>query len=420
MKSVIPQVTARCISIEVLQRGLARLMKTLARTSCQVLMGCICASGIMAASEASSDWQHSIDLRYRLEIVDDDRLDRTGTASTARLRLGLTSPNFSGFRAGVMVHGNQSILRERFNSTANGKTAFPVVADPDDEGVSQAWLQYQAGETLTAIVGRQRITEDNHRFIGNVGFRQLEQTFDAITLAWKPGSQWQIDLRYLDRARRVFGRSNANRLLARADLDAWMTTISRDLGAHKIALYAHRLVFDDRPASHRNLGLRFTGDIPGSDKLEYRVELARQNGLKQLSSTSGQNYLHLRLAGRHEGWHWFAGHERLEGDGEIAFQTPLATLHAHNGWTDQFLTTPADGLIDSYGAAGTRLGQWTALLKLHDFRADRGSDRFGNEYGLMLSRPLPVGLSLEIKSAYFDGRQRPDVGKLWLAVMGRW
>ena len=42
------------------------------------------------------------------------------------------------------------------------------------------------------------------------------------------------------------------------------------------------------------------------------------------------------------------GYEVLEGDGSRAFQTPLATLHAFNGLTDQFLTTPPDGLEDLF------------------------------------------------------------------------
>src|ERR1035438_4740700 len=36
------------------------------------------------------------------------------------------------------------------------------------------------------------------------------------------------------------------------------------------------------------------------------------------------------------------------GKGRTGFQTPLATLHAFNGWDDVFLTTPADGLQDIY------------------------------------------------------------------------
>jgi len=385
------------------------------------LMGLALAAGSHSALSDLDDWQSTLDLRYRVEVVDQDGFDRDATASTLRLRLGLESPDWSGFSLGGMVHANRAVIATSFNSTANNKPQYPVVADPDDENVSQAWLRYRADERFQATLGRQRIVEDNLRFIGNVGFRQLEQTFDAITLAWQPATDWQIDLRYLDRAHRIFGRSNPNPLLAEADLDAWMGTLTHDLGHSKLAVFGHRLVFDDRPASHRNLGARLSGELPGAHDLNYRIEYARQDGLRELSSLSGQDYLYLRLGQRLEGWHWFAGHERLGGDGEYAFQTPLATLHAHNGWSDQFLSTPAEGLVDTHLAAGTRIGEWNGLIKLHDFRSDQGSSRYGNEYGAMIGRPLLDNLSFEAKIAWFDGSgERGDVTKLWLTLAGNW
>ena len=45
------------------------------------------------------------------------------------------------------------------------------------------------------------------------------------------------------------------------------------------------------------------------------------------------------------------------GSGNRAFQTPLATKHAFQGWADQFLTTPADGIEDAYlGVTAPLLG----------------------------------------------------------------
>jgi hypothetical protein len=382
----------------------------------------VCALALAGSAAAQSDtWEPVIDLRYRLELIDDDRFSEDATASTLRARLGVVSPEFSGWRFGLVGHANRHLGSEDFNSSANGRTAYPVVADPNDEHLSQAWFGYRAGERFEARIGRQRLIEDNVRFLGNVGFRQLEQTFDAITLGWQPAQDWRVDLRWLDKAHRVFGPSNPNPLLAEAELNAWMGTLTHDFGPVKSALYAHRIAFDDRPASHRNLGLRLTGDLPGDQGFGYRVEFARQDGIRELDTVSGQNYIHLRLQQKLERWHWFAGHERLGGDGNYAFQTPLATLHAHNGWTDQFLSTPADGLVDTHVAAGTSIGEWTGLVKLHDFRADHGSLRYGSEYGVMLRRGLPAGLSLEAKAARFDGRDgRPDVTKVWFTLNGSW
>jgi len=373
------------------------------------------------AVQAENTWDYSLDLRYRFEQVDDDRFSQDAEASTTRIRLSLLSPEWSGWQFGASAHANRHIGSEHFNSTANGRTTYPVVADPDDEGLSQAWIGYRRDKQLDLRIGRQRLLEDNVRFLGNVGFRQLEQTFDAATVRWQPASGWQLDLRWIDRAHRIFGRSNPNDLLAEADLNTWMGTLSRSLDAATVAIYAHRIAYDDRAASHRNLGFKVTGQLPVDNGIGYRVELARQDGVRELSDVDGQNYLHLRLEQKLDSWRWFAGHERLEGDGDYSFQTPLATLHAHNGWTDQFLSTPADGLVDSYAGAGLGAGEWSGLIKLHHFESDRDSRRYGNEYGLMIKRALPADLSLEAKWAQFDGRgSRADVAKLWLTLAGSW
>ncbi len=392
-------------------------MKTLAAVSGVLLL----ILPLSVASDQPEQWQPALDLRYRFEHVDDEGFARNANASTLRVRAGIISPEWSGFSIAGTVHANRRVGPKRFNSTANSRVQYPVVADPDDEGVSEAWVRYRAGEAFQLVAGRQRIVEDNQRFIGNVGFRQLEQTFDAVTLGWRPDDALQVDLRWLDKAHRVFGRSNPNPLLAKANLNAWTATVGYSADSHNLAVYGHRLIFKDRPASHRNIGFRATGSLPGDRGLAYRVELAQQQGLRELSDESSQGYLHLRIQQRLDQWHWFLAHERLGGDGSYAFQTPLATLHAHNGWTDRFLTTPAAGLVDWHAGAGTRFGEWTGLVKLHHFSTDRGSNRLGNEYGLMLARPLPAGLSFEAKAAWFEARgSAPDVGKLWLTLSGSW
>jgi hypothetical protein len=37
-------------------------------------------------------------------------------------------------------------------------------------------------------------------------------------------------------------------------------------------------------------------------------------------------------------------YQRLGENNEVAFVTPLASLHDHNSWTDTFLSTPSTGL----------------------------------------------------------------------------
>jgi hypothetical protein len=118
-----------------------------------------------------------------------------------------------------------------------------------------------------------------------------------------------------------------------------------------------------------------------------------------------------------------AGWEHLGGDGAHALQTPLATLHAFNGWADKFPVTPPDGLDDRYLGLSRRFGRerggeragWQ--LAWHDFRADRGGARYGREWDASLSLPLRKGLAATLKLAdYRAGTFARDTRKAWLQL----
>ena len=110
------------------------------------------------------------------------------------------------------------------------------------------------------------------------------------------------------------------------------------------------------------------------------------------------------------------GDEVLEGDGKRGFSTPLATLHAHNGFADVFLSTPANGLTDLYLKAAVPLGNTTLTAVYHRFEADRGSARYGDEIDLVAAYPISKQLKLTAKLAAFDGSTMVDVTKFWLQL----
>ena len=118
-----------------------------------------------------------------------------------------------------------------------------------------------------------------------------------------------------------------------------------------------------------------------------------------------------------------AGWEHLGGNGVHALQTPLATLHAFNGWADKFLQTPASGLEDRYLGLGGNVGRERAgsraswQLAWHDFRAERGSLRYGSEWNASLTVPLAKGLGATIKFAdYRAAGFGRDTRKAWLQL----
>ena len=120
------------------------------------------------------------------------------------------------------------------------------------------------------------------------------------------------------------------------------------------------------------------------------------------------------------------GYEVLQGDGTSAFQTPLATLHSFNGLTDQFLTTPPDGLQDLYLSLDAPLpGEgWLSELSLqagyHQFWAEKGDSHYGWEWDIGVFKPVQVGwgtFNLGLQYAAYDADDfSSDTQKLWFTV----
>jgi len=105
------------------------------------------------------------------------------------------------------------------------------------------------------------------------------------------------------------------------------------------------------------------------------------------------------------------------GPGNRAFQTPLATKHAFQGWADIFLLTPADGVEDAYvGFTAPLLGGSLAAW-YHDFSAEQGSSQYGDEIDVSYAHPIPgvKGLVGLVKYASYDADEfSVDTDKFWL------
>ena len=93
-----------------------------------------------------SDGKLRLDFRYRYEFVDQDGFAKDAYASTLRTRLAYRSPYFSNFGFQFELDDVRSIGNDLYNSTRNGNTNRPVVADPDGTEVNQALILYRGIE----------------------------------------------------------------------------------------------------------------------------------------------------------------------------------------------------------------------------------------------------------------------------------
>ena len=159
-------------------------------------------------TEALTGGRSSADIRYRYETVDQNNTLKNARASTLRVRLGYETGGFKAFGALLEAEGIAAIGSDRYNSTVNGRTEYSVVADPAAAEINQAYLSFSGIPVTKLKYGRQRIMLDNQRFIGNVGWRQNEQTFDAFTVVNDSLPDMKITAGYIYNVNRVFSDKN--------------------------------------------------------------------------------------------------------------------------------------------------------------------------------------------------------------------
>jgi hypothetical protein len=362
-------------------------------------------------------------LRLRHEQVDDDAFARDASATTLRVRAGLRFQPGGGFSALVEGEGIAS-AGDSYNSGANGRTAYPVIADAQGAEFNQAWLSWKNAR-VQATAGRQRLVFDNQRWIGNSGWRQNEQTFDAAALDWQPTPALAVRYRWIERVHRVNGDQARDELARERDLDTHAFNLAWKRGVQQLVGYAY--LHDDRDvavASSATWGLRAVTDTVREGRgWGLALELAEQSDHADNPLSFSHRYWLVEPAFTRSGITWRAGWEHLGGDGRHALQTPLASLHAFNGWADKFPVTPPAGLEDRYVAAGGALGHGATLSKFkwalawHDYRADHGGEDYGQEWNASLGFPLHGRLSGLAKLADYrsDGFAR-DTTKLWLQL----
>ncbi len=360
----------------------------------------------------------TLNLRVRHEQVDDDAFARTAEASTLRARLSYASQQWHGFEAGLELDHVAHLFGDRFNDTRNGKGTFPVVPDPDGTDLNQAFLTYKVAKSaLTA--GRQRVNINNQRFVGGVGWRQNEQTFDALRFSSKDLDNISIDYVYVDKTRRIFGPENG---VPPASLNSdhhiaalsWQPIKSLTLGA-----YAYWLDFADAAAlSSRTLGGYATGNFQVAPvKLDYRIEAARQTDYANNPVNFSADYRHLVLGASISGVRVAVAEEVLGADQNagVALQTPLATMHAFQGWADKFLTTPASGVRDRYVAVNTAIKGTSLAAIWHQYDADTGSAKLGSEWNLQASHQFLKRYTVTAKYANYQADTfARDTQKIWL------
>ncbi len=392
-----------------------------------LLVSCLSTASALAAepgatlADALRQGTPVLELRYRFESVSDDALAKEAEASTLRTAVGFDGAVWKGFHAEVVAENVSVVGDDRYNNAGvgasnNGVRDRPVVADPAGTALLRANVEWR-GPTVAVQAGRDEIVLSDQRFVGNVGWRQHHQSFDAITVRSTSLRRVRLFYGYLAAVHKVNRGTD--------ELDGHLGNTEIDLGkAGRLTVYGYLLDYDSssrRRFSSATYGAEWAGSRPlAGRKLGYELELAHQQdaGDNPGRIDAGYGFAKLGYSGERLGLQ--GSYEVLDGSPERGqFNTPLATLHKFNGWADKFLVTPPHGLADLEVRVSGKLAGVGWLLSRHDFNSATGDLRYGSEIDLQLLYKASWGQTFGLKGAHYDADEvgtDTDKWMLWTSV----
>ncbi len=332
-----------------------------------------------------------------------------------RNRFGIETGELMGFS--FLAEGEHNWVlspSDKYNAFPGTGSKRSLIADPDNIELNRLQLSY-SGYDSNFVAGRQEILIDDHRFVGNVGWRQNEQTYDALFLQNQSVKDLKLTYGYIDRVNRIFGEQAPSPALTRFESDSHIIHIEYagwELG--KIRGFGYLLDLGDdsglaSKSSTNTFGLEFQGtrDISGSGlSCTYLFTAAYQENAASNPIDYHTGYYRAEVGLKNGQLNGGFGLELLNSDdGRASFQTPLATLHKFNGFADAFLSTPVDGLHDYYAWVGTVCPlKINHKLILHYFTTDEGGDALGWEIDYVAKRKITKNFSALLKLAFLDGQ----------------
>jgi hypothetical protein len=372
-------------------------------------------------ASAVTSGKAGVGVRARYEGVDADNGLEDANALTARLRLNYKTGSYKGWSAFAEYDHVFHMIRD-FNAgggTTPDKANYQSVADPKGSDLNQLYVDYNVSEATMIRAGRQRVLLDNQRFVGGVGWRQNEQTYDGLLISSSAINKTQLSYAYVGQVRRIFGQNSTSGSM---NVDTHLLNAKVSINdSWAVTPYLYYIDNQDAAStSTSTLGARLTGGMKaGEGKLDLVAELATQSDAGNNPVSYDADYAHLSALWTMEnGLGLGLAYESLGTDSSNfqSFRTPLATLHAFQGWADMFLSTPGAGIDDLYATVKFNAGKWNLTGVYHDFSAETGSGDFGTEFDVSAGTKLGKNYGILLKGAFFssDNVSYPDTNKFWI------
>jgi hypothetical protein len=387
------------------------------------------------------------EVRARYEYVDQKRtatLTKSGEAATARLHLGWETADWHGLKGLAEFEDVRQIGPEHFAVNVPGATTpplngadkakYPLINDPDVTELNRLQLTWTPSSALQATVGRQRILIDDQRFVGNVGWRQDEQTFDGVRLDAAYG-RFKLTYAYISHVNRILGE------LKDWKSDSHLVNLTWS-PAEQLRLegFVYALDFSNSAAnSSITKGVKASGKTwVGLYQLAYNATYARQSDYRDNTPSYDLDYWGGDVSGTFDIWTAKVSYESLEGNGARGFTTPLATTHGFQGWADAWVQPLGGnkGFVDGLKDLNLTLNakpRWKStylynidvLVRWHHFDDQRTGAYLGREWDAQVQAAINPRLTAAIKYADFErartvplGTATPPAGrtKVWFTL----
>ena len=226
------------------------------------------------------------EIRPRYENVDDGVANHSNAnAYTARTKLSVTA-NLLGVDGLTATIGGISVNNfgsheyntdpAASNAYKDGTKPYAKVLDPQDAMISNAEINYTVNDT-TFHAGRGQVNLDNQRFIGTVGWRQLERSYDTLYVANNSIKNLSVLAAWVYGYAGVGGTTtvDANTVLLHASYKV--------MPELKVTVYDYMLAASGAPTpddagGNDTYGIALTGNVKlDMAKLSYRAEYAKQD-----------------------------------------------------------------------------------------------------------------------------------------------
>ncbi len=417
-------------------------MKKIVKMSLAVAM----ISGLGAVSAQAADGVNILDnvkvkgqIRPRYEGVNDS-VHTNANAFTARTKLTINAGLFgvNGLSTALGIISVNNFGATNYNAgkgghgNATNNSTYAKVVDPQAAMLSEAAINYKTGK-LAAHFGRSNINLDNQRFIGTVGWRQLERSYDTSSLAYN-------DKKLSLLGAFIYGYAGVKGVTTTNTHSVILHAVYKVMPELKVTGYGYLI-----GSTSDTYGLALTGKVKAGAKFTYRAEYAIQQdpSIKTPGTAKAKvkgSYINLDLGANISGLLLGVNYESLSGQTgtgtsvKAGFNPALGTNHKFNGWADVFYvgknSAPTEGLVDMNFRAGYKAKGFGKLLAVyHMFDAESTSGTFGSEIDVVYVNKIPGVNKLNglLKYASYTAdsansgttalsRGSNDVTKMWVGL----